>query len=129
MTHFAAICVSLLCTIGISAPARTITVATTDDSGLGSLRQALADANDGDTIDFDPALNGQIIMLTTAELATIDGFRPSTVNCTVDCVLHRTNAKRGRLSRMRAPVRARNESVASLFEISRSNLPADTKAL
>src|SRR5262245_17249421 len=49
-------------------PATTITVTNGNDSGPGSLRQALADANDGDTIDFDPALNGQTILLTTAEL-------------------------------------------------------------
>ena len=50
-------------------PAGAITVTSTNDSGPGSLRQALADANDGDTINFDPALNGQTITLTTAELA------------------------------------------------------------
>jgi hypothetical protein len=50
-------------------PANVITVTNTNDSGPGSLRQALADANDGDTINFDPALNGQTILLTTAELA------------------------------------------------------------
>jgi hypothetical protein len=50
-------------------PVGAITVTTTNDSGPGSLRQALADANDGDTINFDPALNGQTITLTTAELA------------------------------------------------------------
>jgi hypothetical protein len=44
------------------------TVTTTNDSGPGSLRQVLAEANDGDTINFDPALNGQSIQLTTAEL-------------------------------------------------------------
>ena len=33
------------------------------------MRQALADATDGDTINFDPSLNGQTITLTTAELA------------------------------------------------------------
>jgi hypothetical protein len=32
--------------------ADTITVTNTNDSGPGSLHQALADANDGDTIDF-----------------------------------------------------------------------------
>ena len=46
----------------------TTRVTNTDDSGPGSLRQALADANDGDTINFDPALNGRNIVLTTAEL-------------------------------------------------------------
>src|ERR1043166_7724661 len=35
-----------------SKPASTITVTNTNDSGAGSLRQALADAIDGDTIDF-----------------------------------------------------------------------------
>ena len=62
------ICFALLCAIAISAHATTITVINTNDSGPGSLRQALADANNGDTIDFDPALNGQRIMLMTAEL-------------------------------------------------------------
>jgi len=32
--------------------AAPITVTNTDESGAGSLRQALADANDGDTIEF-----------------------------------------------------------------------------
>jgi hypothetical protein len=65
----AAICVALLCAIAIAAYAATITVTNTHDSGAGSLRQALADATDGDTINFDPALNGQTINLTSAELA------------------------------------------------------------
>jgi hypothetical protein len=55
----------------VAVHATVITVTNTNDSGPGSLRQALADANDGDTINFDPALNGQVIGLTTAEL-TID---------------------------------------------------------
>jgi len=46
----------------------TVTVTTINDSGPGSLRQALVDANNGDVINFDPALKGQTIMLTTAEL-------------------------------------------------------------
>ena len=64
----AAICVALLCAIAIAARAATITVTNTNDSGAGSLRQALA-ANNGDTINFDPALNGQTINLTSDELA------------------------------------------------------------
>jgi hypothetical protein len=39
--------------MAIAARATTITVTNTDDSGPGSLRQALIDANDGDTINFD----------------------------------------------------------------------------
>ena len=63
------ICSLLLYAIGRGAQATTITVINTNDSGPGSLRQALAVVNDGDTIDFDPALNGQTITLTTGELA------------------------------------------------------------
>jgi hypothetical protein len=43
----------------------TITVTNTNDGGPGSLRQARADANDGDTIDF--AVTGTI-ELTSGEL-------------------------------------------------------------
>lgn len=49
----------------IALQADTITVTNTNDSGLGSLRQALIDANDGDTIDF--AVTGTI-GLTSGEL-------------------------------------------------------------
>jgi hypothetical protein len=69
MARFIAVCVSLLCAITISPRADAITVINTNDSGPGSLRQALADANNGDTIDFDPALKGQTITLTSSELA------------------------------------------------------------
>ena len=51
-----------------SVHAATLIVTSTADSGAGSLRQALVDANDGDTIDFDAALNGQTISLTQGEL-------------------------------------------------------------
>src|ERR1044071_361648 len=65
---------ALLCTPVLSAQpsqphAITIVVTNTNDSGPGSLRQALADVNDGDAIQFDPSLNGQSIMLTSGELA------------------------------------------------------------
>jgi hypothetical protein len=46
----------------------TTMVTNTNDSGPGSLRQALADAHDGDTINFDHSLNGRNIGLTTGEL-------------------------------------------------------------
>jgi hypothetical protein len=58
------ICFALICSLGMSAYADVITVTNTNDSGPGSLRQALADAQDGDTINF--AVN--IVTLTTAEL-------------------------------------------------------------
>ena len=59
--------------------ANTITVTNANDSGSGSLRQALADANNGDTINFDTSLKGQTVTLTTAELVinkniTINGL-------------------------------------------------------
>jgi len=59
------ICFALICSLGISAYADIITVTNTNDSGPGSLRQALADVNDGDTIEF--AVTG-MIGLTSGEL-------------------------------------------------------------
>src|SRR5437773_4995626 len=79
-----ATCLSALCLAAVSAEAATITVINTNDSGAGSLRQALADTNNGDTIDF--AVTGTIT-LTTDELLvdksiTISG--PGSDNLTVD---------------------------------------------
>jgi hypothetical protein len=54
--------------LGRDAHAATLTVVNTNDSGAGSLRQAIADAAPGDTIDFDAGLSGQTITLTTGEL-------------------------------------------------------------
>lgn len=71
----------LIWAITISAQASTITVTNTNDSGTGSLRQAVTDSHDHDTITFDPALNGQFITLTSSELVidrsiTISGPGP-----------------------------------------------------
>ena len=60
--------VMLPCTTPTPTPTGDITVTNTNDSGPGSLRQALADASDGDTINFDPSLNWQTIGLTSGEL-------------------------------------------------------------
>jgi hypothetical protein len=61
-----------------------MTVTNTNDSGPGSLRQALAGADDGDTVSFATALDGQTVTLTSAELVidkniTISGPSPNTV--------------------------------------------------
>jgi hypothetical protein len=63
---WAAICLTLACALAIPAHASTIIVTNTNDSGVGSLRQALADANDGDTIDAT-GISGAIA-LTSGEL-------------------------------------------------------------
>ena len=68
-----------------SVHAATITVTNANDSGPGSLRQALADAHDGDTIDFDASVHG--IPVSSGELVvdksvTISGPGPNTL--TVD---------------------------------------------
>src|SRR4029078_13368155 len=55
----------LLYAVALSVQAATITVTNTNDSGPGSLRQALAAANNGDTIQF--AVSGTI-SLTSGEL-------------------------------------------------------------
>src|SRR5947199_5974584 len=82
-----ATCLSALCLVALSTQAATMTVMNTNDSDAGSLRQALADAVDGDTINFDSLLNGQTITLTSGELlvdksVTISG--PGSDNLTVD---------------------------------------------
>src|SRR4029077_15986110 len=59
--------VALLCAVALATRSDTITVTNTNDSGPGSLRQALADAQNGDTIIFN--LGGAAtISLTSGEL-------------------------------------------------------------
>ena len=58
--RFAAIGLLLFCAIATRMHAGTIVVVNTNDSGPGSLRQALHDANDGDTISF--AVTGTITL-------------------------------------------------------------------
>ncbi len=61
--RLAAICTALVCAIAIPAHAAIIPVTNTNDSGPGSLRQALAIANDGDTIDAT-GISGAISLIS-----------------------------------------------------------------
>ncbi|MBI5649977.1 MAG: hypothetical protein HZC40_05935 [Chloroflexi bacterium] len=86
---FSLICAYWCCVTGIillllAAPvhAATLTVTNANDSGAGSLRQAITNATAGDTIIFDPALTGGTIPLTSGQLAintrvTIQGLGAS----------------------------------------------------
>jgi len=72
------ICALTISALGVTpAYASTLTVSNTNDSGAGSLRQALADAGSGDTITFDSSLSGGTIYLqstlTISQDVTIDG--------------------------------------------------------
>jgi len=52
----------------VTAQSALFTVTNTQDSGAGSLRDTIAAATNGDTIQFDGALNGQTITLTSGEI-------------------------------------------------------------
>src|SRR6516164_9203457 len=73
--RFALISVLLLCAMARHTGAAIITVTNTNDSGPGSLRQALANANNGDRINF--AVSGAITLtsgaLVVARNVTISG--------------------------------------------------------
>jgi len=88
----AAICLSLTCAVTIFARPTTIVVTNTNDNGPGSLRQAIVDAHDGDTIDatgisgFITLNTGQLLVdksLTIngagADLLAVDGNATSRV--------------------------------------------------
>src|SRR5213080_2625467 len=59
----ATICLTLACVLTIPARATTVIVSNTNDNGPGSLRQALADANDSDTIDAT-GISGAISLIS-----------------------------------------------------------------
>ena len=56
------------CTFSITICPAYIKVTSVEDSGPGSLRQAIADLCPGGTIEFDPALAGATITLTNGEI-------------------------------------------------------------
>ena len=62
----------------LAAP--VVVVTNTDDSGPGSLRQAMIDAADGSVIQFDPGIAGQTVVLTSSlsvsKALTIEGPVP-----------------------------------------------------
>src|SRR6478752_1771 len=71
--RFALISVLLLCAMARQTGAATIIVTNTNDSGPGSLRQALANANNGDSINF----------AVTGAISLTSGGLPVTKNVTI----------------------------------------------
>jgi hypothetical protein len=70
----------------------TLTVLNTADSGPGSLRDTIAAAHSGDTIDFAPALFGQAITITSVELVIdksldIEGPGGTNGGLRINCIL------------------------------------------
>ena len=70
-------------------PAAALTVTSMADSGAGSLRDTIAAARDGDTIQVDAALNGGTVSLTSDELVidkniTISGPGPNALEVSRD---------------------------------------------
>jgi hypothetical protein len=61
-------CAPNLDPLEVRALLSTLVVTNTNDSGTGSLRQAVAGASSGDTITFSSKLRGQTITLTSGEL-------------------------------------------------------------
>ena len=90
------ICLALYCSVSMSAYANIITFTNTNDSGPGSLRQALADPNGGDTIYFAVTgtiglTSGELLVVNKANVLTILGPGGSLI-----IVLDTTTARHGK---------------------------------
>ncbi len=68
-----------------------ISVQNVDDSGAGSLRQAIADLCDGGVIDFAAGLSGQTVTLTSGELSLT---QTATITSSVPITISGNNASR-----------------------------------
>src|SRR5215203_267474 len=91
--------VMMVVVLASQAQAATYTVANTNDSGPGSLRQAILDANASsgvaDTIDFDPSLSGPQTITLASQLPTItDGAGLTIDGGSADITLSGNNAVR-----------------------------------
>src|SRR5580704_6729782 len=61
-------------TLTIASGSITWLVTNTNDSGTGSLRQAVANTQSGDAVNFDPSLDGQTITLTSGTIYINDSI-------------------------------------------------------
>ena len=77
---------------GFSAQGATLTVVNLNDDGVGSLRQAVADAGDGDQIDFDDSLSGTLTL--TSGTLTLTGKSVTITGPTSEAVEINGNGKR-----------------------------------
>jgi hypothetical protein len=88
----------MMVVLASQAQALTYTVINTNDSGEGSLRQAILDANASsgvaDTIDFAPSVSGQTITLSSELPAVTDGAGLTIDGGSADITLSGNNAVR-----------------------------------
>jgi hypothetical protein len=88
-SFFISLIMSSFLLAALSYNAVALTVANTDDSRPGSLREAVANTDPGGTVDFNPSLANQMITLTTGEIIinkdlTIMGLGPNSITISGD---------------------------------------------
>ena len=96
----------------------TLTVTNNNDSGTGSLREAIATAESGDTIEFDPSLANQTITLTSGQLEIdkdliIDGGNTTDGNNNPSLTISGNNAHRVLETGFQTNVTIRNLTIAN----------------